>query len=95
MDGQNTTSTLKIAPTAKDHDADIICSAVNPLLLANSNNSSLGPASAGIETRRKLIVHCKFFLWIIIYWYAKGALQGENLCNLSSLLFFISMFFRQ
>lgn len=57
MDGSNTTSSLRLVPTADDHDAELICSAVNPLLgVANTTNTG-----NGIETRRKLVVHCKSF----------------------------------
>ena len=58
MDGSNTTSSLKLVPTAKDHDAELICSAVNPLLAAGNGSEA---SSSGVETRRKLIVHCKKF----------------------------------
>ncbi|XP_057369209.1 synaptogenesis protein syg-2-like [Daphnia carinata] len=64
MDGRNTTSTLKLTPTAKDHDAELICSAVNPVMISTaSHNSSDGhnlsdrTLSSSIETRRKLVVH--------------------------------------
>uniref|UniRef100_A0A0P4Y268 Sidestep protein n=1 Tax=Daphnia magna TaxID=35525 RepID=A0A0P4Y268_9CRUS len=66
MDGRNTTSTLKLTPTAKDHDAELICSAFNPVMIStSSHNSSDGnnlsdrtsSSSSSIETRRKLVVH--------------------------------------
>jgi hypothetical protein len=78
MDGRNTTSTLKLIPTAKDHDAELICSAFNPVMIPASNrNVSRGgneenhlagrTLSSSVETRRKLVVHCKnqlvFFLF--------------------------------
>jgi hypothetical protein len=69
-DGRNTTSSLKLIPTAKDHDAELICSAFNPAMIpALSRNVSRGDneenhlvgrtLSSSIETRRKLVVHCK------------------------------------
>jgi len=54
MDGSNTTSILNLVPTAKDHDTELICLAVNPVL-AVGNNGTI----ASVETRRRLIVHCK------------------------------------
>ncbi|KAI9559309.1 hypothetical protein GHT06_016098 [Daphnia sinensis] len=64
MDGRNTTSTLKLTPTAKDHGAELICSAFNPVMIStSSHNSSDGnnlgdrTLSSSIETRRKLVVH--------------------------------------
>ena len=62
MDGSNTTSILRLVPTADDHDAQLICSAVNPLLgVAGANSTAPSSAANSIETRRQLIVHCKIF----------------------------------
>lgn len=55
MDGSNTTSSLRLVPTANDHEAELICSAVNPLLGVANGTAEM---STGIETRRKLVVHC-------------------------------------
>ncbi|XP_046645622.1 synaptogenesis protein syg-2-like isoform X1 [Daphnia pulicaria] len=71
MDGRNTTSTLKLIPSAKDHDAELICSAFNPVMIPASgrNVSSRGDNEenhlaartlsfpSSVETRRKLVVH--------------------------------------
>lgn len=73
MGGRNTTSTLKLIPSAKDHDAELICSAFNPVMIPASgrNVSSRGDNEenhlvartlsfpSSVETRRKLVVHCK------------------------------------
>ena len=73
MDGRNTTSTLKLIPTAKDHDAELICSALNPAMTPSTNRNVsksdnegnnlaariLSSSSSSVETRRKLVVHCK------------------------------------
>ena len=74
MDGRNTTSTLKLIPTAKDHDAELICSAFNPAMTPSSNRNVSksdnegnnlaartlsSSSSSSVETRRKLVVHCK------------------------------------
>jgi hypothetical protein len=72
MDGRNTTSTLKLIPSAKDHDAELICSAFNPVMIpASSRNVSSRDNEenhlaartlsfpSSVETRRKLVVHCK------------------------------------
>jgi hypothetical protein len=87
MDGRNTTSTLKLIPSAKDHDAELICSAFNPVMIpASSRNvSSRGDNEenhfvartlsfpSSVETRRKLVVHCKnqlsffFFLFSLVF----------------------------
>jgi hypothetical protein len=59
MDGSNTTSILNLMPTPKDHDAELICLAVNPVLpVGNASIENNGTISS-VETRRKLIVHCK------------------------------------
>ncbi|EFX82716.1 hypothetical protein DAPPUDRAFT_48816 [Daphnia pulex] len=39
MDGRNTTSTLKLIPSAKDHDAELICSAFNPVMIPASSRN--------------------------------------------------------
>jgi hypothetical protein len=74
MDGRNTTSTLKLIPTAKDHDAELICSALNPAMTPSTNRNVSrsdnegnnlaarifsSSSSSSVETRRKLVVHCK------------------------------------
>ncbi|XP_046444783.1 hemicentin-1-like isoform X3 [Daphnia pulex] len=57
MDGSNTTSILNLMPTAKDHDAELICLAVNPVLpVGNASIGNNGTISS-VETRRRLIVH--------------------------------------
>ena len=85
MDGRNTTSTLKLIPTAKDHDAELICSAFNPAMTPSSNRNvsksdnegnNLAArtlsSSSSVETRRKLVVHCKtneliFVLFFLVF----------------------------
>jgi hypothetical protein len=59
MDGSNTTSTLKLMPTAKDHDAELICLATNPVLAVRNGSIENNGTISSVETRRKLIVHCK------------------------------------
>uniref|UniRef100_A0A0N8ECY9 Sidestep protein n=2 Tax=Daphnia magna TaxID=35525 RepID=A0A0N8ECY9_9CRUS len=56
-DGSNTTSTLKLTPSAKDHDAELICSAVNPLLDVSNGSVDTNESTSSVQTRRKLIVH--------------------------------------
>lgn len=65
MDGSNTTSSLKLMPAAKDHDAELICLAFNPILVvANDSIDTNGTAiSSVVETRRRLIVHCKTIIF--------------------------------
>ena len=62
MDGSNTTSTLKLMPTAKDHDAELICLAVNPVLVVGNGSFGTNGTISSIETRRRLIVHCKMII---------------------------------
>ncbi|EFX71288.1 hypothetical protein DAPPUDRAFT_60346 [Daphnia pulex] len=57
MDGSNTTSTLKLMPTAKDHDAELICLAINPVLAVRNGSIENNGTISSVETRRKLIVH--------------------------------------
>ena len=52
MDGNITTSVWRLTPTWRDHDALVICNAVNP---------SLANVSASVENRTRLNVHCKWF----------------------------------
>ena len=57
MGGNVTTSTLRLTPTWREHDAVVICNAVNP---------SLANASASVEVRKKLVVHCESFLLLLL-----------------------------
>ena len=63
MDGSNMTSTLKLMPTAKDHDAELICLAVNPVLVVGNGSFGTNGTISSIETRRRLIVHCKTIIF--------------------------------
>jgi|688.fasta_scaffold1235126_1 hypothetical protein len=63
MDGSNTTSILKLMPTAKDHDAELICVAVNPVLVVGNGSFATNGTISSIETRRRLIVHCKTIIF--------------------------------
>jgi hypothetical protein len=63
MDGSNTTSTLKLMPTAKDHDVELICLAFNPVLVVGNDSSiDINGTISSVETRRRLIVHCKIII---------------------------------
>jgi len=59
MDGSNTTSTLKLMPTAKDHDSELICLAFNPVLTVDNGSTGNNGTVTSIEFRRRLIVQCK------------------------------------
>ena len=63
MDGSNTTSTLTLMPTAKDHDVELICLAFNPVLVVGNDSSiDINGTISSVETRRRLIVHCKMII---------------------------------
>ena len=56
-DGSNTTSVMKLTPTFRDHETELICSAANPQLLLTT--SAANASAASIEIKKKLNVHCK------------------------------------
>jgi len=84
MDGSNTTSTLRFTPTSRDHDVDIICSAFNPLMLGleNKNNQS----SAGVEVKKRLIIHCKFHFVLLKLKQSLGNKKSKVLLNIFTRL---------
>ncbi len=59
MDGSNTTSILNLMLTAKDHDAELICLAANPVFAVRNASIGNNGTISSVETRRRLVVHCK------------------------------------